>query len=133
MSHHLDKSGYSHNDIRYKLEKLEEDLKKIHYIKRLTSNYEKEKVHEYKKQLDKYKNDLKGFNYWAFLLGLSAYHTTVIWTTKVLLNEMTWSSARLHLAKSVGIGIVSGFFIGYILSYDIKSYRKFMKVKKMIN
>ena len=133
MSHHVDSVRYSHNDIRYKIEKLENDLKKSQYIKKLTSEDNTNKVIDYKKQLDHYKTNLKGFNYWAFLLGLSAYHTAFIWTKKVLLNEMTWSGARLHLAKCVGVGLATGLLFGYTISYDVKGYRNYLKVKKIIN
>jgi DNA-binding ferritin-like protein (Dps family) len=131
MNYLFEKSRYPHNTIRYKLEKIETELKK------LGSANKKEELSQFavkaSQLLDIYRSQLKGINQWFFALGVIAVHTTLLFKRRVMLYELPIRSYYLHLALLAGAGLASGLLVGSIYGKDIKAFRKVNRLQKELD
>ncbi len=87
-------------------------------------------VPTYSKLLAMNKN-IKGFSVDGCLLGVAIYHTSFIYYKKQLLHEMG-KNAMKHMNNCAFYGILSGFLIGYTMSYSFSVYYSYMKALKNV-
>jgi hypothetical protein len=136
MSYLVENIKYQYSPVLFKLEKLENDVrKKIHTISVRSPADSKEQLTSVLKkseaELTSLQSQTKGINWAFFLFGLAAYHTQHIFRKKVLLNEMG-SKALPHLAICLGVGLATGSLVGYSTASNFTIYRKYNSIKKQL-
>jgi hypothetical protein len=136
MSYLVENIKYQYSPVLFKLEKLENDVrKKIHSISVRSTGDSKEQLSSVLKkseaELVSLKDQTKGINWAFFLLGFAAYHTQHIYRKKVLLNELG-SKAIPHLAICAAVGLATGALVGYSTASNLKTYRKYNSIKKQL-
>ncbi len=125
---------YPHRVQRDKLEAIERNLRRNVYLNEITGLTSVQKNANRKDIVAKANSQLndeniKGFNLWAFLIGLAGFHTGRIFQTKVLYYEMgkAWLP---HTIICVGIGAGFGILVGQLFSYDMGVYARWRRAKK---
>jgi hypothetical protein len=134
-------SKYDHSIYKYRIEKEELDLRKKLHLFEFSTRKTKEKIFNFQKNeilntLDKlkdYKRVIRGFNSWAFLLGLSSVHMFRIYKYKLLLYEMRGIILQTHVSICLGFGLFCGLVFGYSFSSSFSLYLTYRKVNKSVN
>lgn len=131
---------YEYSPHLYQLEQLEHNIRLRVFIFEISSLKSKDKVSTIynkfllpkKQEIIKFKNEIKGFNFTAYFIGIFLFHTFRIYKTKILLNEMK-KNALTHIIICNIVGIISGCLVGYTYSYSFKLYREYKKTLKRVD
>jgi len=134
MSYLTDNFKYQRSPALYKLEKLDNDLRRqLMLVSTRNPANSKDQVERIVKnsqnELKALLNQIKGVNWYAFILGVVLYHTQYIFRKKILLNEMG-AKAVPHMAVCTAVGLLSGSFIGYTTASNWRLYRKYNSVQR---
>ncbi len=134
MSYLLEHIKYQYNPTLFKLEKLENDLRKgLHALSVRSSTTSKEQASSLlknsEKELNVLKDQIKGINWYAFIFGFAAYHTAYIFRTKILMNEMG-NKVFAHLAICTAFGLLTGSFVGYSFASNYRLYKKHNQIRR---
>ena len=137
MSFYVCNSLYPSSFDRSTVESIELNLRKSLYSNELSGLSSEQKKVRKQALVTNANNELNnqkinGFNKWAFLLGVIGFHTGRIFSTKVLLSEMG-KAAIPHAAMAVGTGVVTGFLIGQLFSYDLGLYSRWRITRRAID
>jgi hypothetical protein len=131
MSYLQENFKYQYNSTLFRLEKIEKDLRKnLHSFSLRNSTKEQVSslLNNSEKELETMESQIKGINWYAFVLGFAAYHTIYIFRSKILLNEMG-SRAWTHLAICTSLGMASGSLVGYSFASNLRLYSKRNQIK----
>jgi hypothetical protein len=128
---------YPDSSKRSTIDSIDTNLRKSLYINEITGLTPEQK--QVQKQLSVQlastqlnNQNIRGFNMWAFLLGVAGFHTGRIFQTKVLFHEMGKGAVN-HAAIAVGAGVLSGVLIGTLFSYDMGLYTKWRKARRTVD
>jgi hypothetical protein len=128
------------NQKKYELEQFQSNLKKQIFIFESQPFKTKEKILNCQSlikqslvELDDYRNKIRGFNYYGFIMGVCIFHTLFIFKTKRLLYEMNVIEFKRHIILTFFSGIISGSVSGYITASDFRLYSEFRKTRKCVD
>jgi hypothetical protein len=127
---------YPQNQQRRNVESIETNLRNGLYTNEITGLTQKQKLDNQLALVSKASTSLQhvklgGFNVWASLMGLAAYHFVTIMRTKVLFHEMG-KGAILHAGICIGMGVTTGLLIGQLFSYDMILYIKWKQASRQV-
>jgi hypothetical protein len=133
----LNKIRYETNSKKYEIERIVNELKRDIFKFEIGSFKSKEKILAMKNDINntyetlvQYRGKVKGFNWWCFLIGFSAYHVGFIFYTKKLLYELNRGLYVRHLGLCTVSGVMLGSLVGYRYSSDIGLYRYLTRAQK---
>lgn len=139
MSYLFDSMRFQYNADLFKILQFEKNLRKRLYVFEYTPLKNQEKTENFMNEIlikalndvKDYEKNIKGFNLWGFLLGVSVFHTGRLYMTKKLLYEFEHRAIN-HIIYSIAFGCLSGYILGNKIAYDFKLYRTYRKTLKNI-
>lgn len=127
---------YPYGKQRSYVETIENNLRKGVYSNELASVSVEEKKIQKQELVKRAKNSLnsvniKGFNCWAFVLGVSGFHVGRMFQTKKLFSELG-KAAGPYAGIAIGVGLGTGFVVGQLFSYDMGLYSRWRSARNAI-